>query len=377
MVGSITDRYVTATGLDDTLGEGLRLHTDQDELYELRSTAGTDIRVHGNADDWTATVRFPDTDLDPAYERFDTIAEDLEAAYGEELITPATRFLRAARDTGEVITRSGPITLKYNETGENSLLTLDELESDDVTGKEVAGTLVSYAGSGAASGGATGLMLGNSELAVLGTVAGAVGGFASAFYTEHEKRFPHSPAGYGIKGLRNMKTRVRKRRERKEKAEERLNEQDIWDTLNEKNRLAVVADTTRDLDEARRYEEVKETDVEETVETLMDCHFHGFPDRAGVTAMIKAESYDAALDFAATILDRTTPDIDRPSIYHTRRIFRDVFEAAHEDRQEDLVATVLEDGAAQEVRDYLDDTHPGLVQDVGGTRQLYAEGDTG
>lgn len=377
MVGPITDRYVTATRIDDALGEGLRLHTDRDELYEVREADGADIRIHGDVDDWTATVRFPAIDLDPAYDRFDTVAERLETEYDEELITPATRFLQAARDTGTVTTRSGPVTLRYDETGENGLIELDDLDSDDVTGKEVAGTLATYAGTGAASGGTTGMMLGTPELAAIGTAAGAIGGVMSAFYTESEKRFPHSPAGHAIKGIRNTRTRLRRRRERKTHAAERLHEQDMWDTLNEKNRLETVADTTRDLDEARRYEAVKETDVEETVSTLMDHHFHRFPEQAGIAATIETGSYDAAIDFVSAALGRSAPDIDRSSIYEDERAFRDLFEAAHEERREELVAAVLEEGAARGVRDYLNTAHGDLVQRTGGEARLQDGGDTG
>lgn len=372
MAPDSTDRYVTATALDDTLGEGLRLHTDHDECYELRETGGAGVRVYGGADEWTAKIRFQDTDLDPAYDRFDAVAERLEGVYDEELITPASTFLNDAK-SGSVTARSGSIAIHYNQQGRNGLRAINDIR-DSSKRAEIA-ALAGYGGAGMTGGTMAGAATGIPELALLGFLGGAFGGAIGGLMAE-DKAFPRTPMGYSIKGVTNTKTRIARWRERRKTRPGRLTERDMWDTLNEKRRLDAIAETTRDLDQARRHDDLQETGIEETVDTLIVHHFDSFHHHAGVTATISTDSYAEALDFAATVLDRDTPDRERPSIYTDVNAFRDVFEAAHEERREALVQTVLEDEAADPVKDYLDTHHEDVVQAIGGATRLHEGADT-
>lgn len=370
MVASITDRYVAATGLDDALGTGLRLHTDHDEVYELREAGKAAVRVYGEEGEWTVKARFQETDLDPAYDRFDAIAETLEDAYGENLITSATYFLNEAKHGGSVETTSGPITLRYNERDADGLLTIDDMGGGIPAGPDILVGL-GYAGTGLAGGAAAGAAAAGPEGMMVGGVGGMVAGFAGFF--KELNGFPRSPIGYSIKGMKNTRKRVQRRRERKKTRADRLEEYGLWDTLNEANRLETVAETTRDLDEARRHEELQETGITETVDALMDHHFDSFHERQGVTATATTDSYREALDFAATVLDRETPghvDHGHPTIYRDPLIFRDLFEAAHKERREELVATVLDVDTAGPVEEYLDSHHEDIVRDIGGTTRL-------
>lgn len=207
---------------------------------------------------------------------------------------------------------------------------------------------------------------------LVGGVGGIVAGFAG-FFKELEG-FPHSPIGYSIKGMKNTRKRVQRLRERRKTRSDRLEKRDMWDMLNEKHRLDAVADETRDLDEARRHEELREADIEETVDALMEHNFYRFDRQKGVTATMTADSYGEALDFAATVLERDTVEHERPSIYDDRDVFRGVFEAAQEGRQEELIRTVYSDGASEPVETYLDEHHQVLVERTGQNRTL--EGDT-
>lgn len=365
MTVNIDDRYLAADRIDDALGSGIRLYTDRDEVYETRDITGHAVRIAGGDPGWYTQVHLPAPD-EPreAYDPFDTVAERIDTAYDTELITPATTFLEHMAEEDRFHVEDTDAAPAY------SLQYRRELEPDPHEEfSEVSNDiLVGYVGAGAASGGATALALGAAD-PFLGLVSGMAAGSLGALLDKelYTGGSSLSPARNIRRGVNAVKRTVAGD---DDGGVEELAGVTVWDRLNEKRRLETVAEETRDVEEAERYLELKDTDIEVEAERLLLLQFESFEDQRGITAAATVEAYDDAINFAATVLDRETPDTGRPSIYTDADVFDQMFAAVPQEEQERLVEPVLEGDAAEPVESYLNAEHTELVQAVGSEHAL-------
>lgn len=87
-----------AEHIDDALGEGIRLQTQHDALYEMRAHDGVETRIYGDGDDWRVKARIPvEGDDEAAYETFRDAVYDLADTYDEETTVPALAFMEDDR----------------------------------------------------------------------------------------------------------------------------------------------------------------------------------------------------------------------------------------------------------------------------------------
>lgn len=360
------DRYIVPASIDDGLGTGVRLHTSEDEVYEAREVDGAAVRVYGQNEDWGVLLNIPRTGMREGYDTFDTVAERLENAYDEDLITPSATFLDSVKAKGGISVDSGPITLQYrSEDGADA--DEDELE---LPGPEeaVPGYAVVGAGTGAAAG-ATTFGSAGPEAALLGAALGGVGGaFGGALSAFNEPALhPYSPIGT----LQKANRRLQAYRDRRRTDFGRLGESELWQEFNEKRRLDAVQETARDMETTLRYDELRDDGVEEDVERLMDHHFQDIAKRPGVTVRFTGDRYTEAIELVANALDTEIPAVERPSIYMDAAVFRTLFKQVNETEQERLVDVAFEqDAFDQKVATYLENQHEDLVADVGQERSL-------
>lgn len=378
MMVDVDARYFAGARGEDAISPYIRLHTDRDELYEMRDLGDASVRVYGADDTWQAKVRFPAGDVDEAYERFDAVAERVEDAYGEDLIVPSPAFLDELEEDGAVTAETADISIVYREEDGRDLAEdierFDAADAIPAINKTVFG---GYAGSGAAAGAAFGTVfppfgpvVGG---AVGGVLTGLVGHQTEAYLYQKESGF--SPLRRLEQGVNRVRERRERRRQERTLAEENVQDMTLLETVNEKHRLEAVADTTRDLDEGRRYRELRDSDVDRTVETLLTHHFTDFDEQGGVITAATRDTYEDATAFAARAATGSREDAERPSILQDRDLFATVYEAADGERQEELINTVLSRDAAEAVRRYLDRNDPETVRRVGGRERLEAGGE--
>lgn len=387
MTIDVAGRYLAAEPFDDALSGGIRVHTDRDELYEARTVDGHPVRIDGADDRWRVQVHLPASD-DPleGYDTFDTVAERLENTYREELITPATDFLDRLEGSNSVTAVDDTIEVRYRTRHAWKTDPGDGYRPSKGGPSAREGHIIRMTGAGAGTGGAAGIALGATAgpetAAVLGAggaFAGAVAGFADGIFLYDILRTPLS-LSYGVEKGTDWTRRKRKEfREWRANRQNRLEDLGTFDRFNEKQRLAAVKDETRDPHAAQRYRELRDSDVEENVLDLLERHFDRFDERQGVTAIHTTDSYEEAAAFATAALETGSAAVEQPSLHTNERVFRTIFEAAADGRQEELVETVLgNDGAGDAVQDYLDREYPGLVERIGKQQNLYgADEDAG
>lgn len=380
MTANIDDRYLTGEPFRDDLGTGIRLYTDRDEVYEARTVAGSRVRVHGGDAGWYVQAQLPaSTEPVEGYETFDTVTERLEHAYGAELITPATDFLDRLESRDSFTASDDGMQVQYRKRHAWKLEPGECYSSSRYSADQVFRMTGAGAGTGAAGGVTIGATAGPEAalaLGVLGGVGGAVVGLMDRAFLYDMLDSPISLSKGTEKGADWTLRKKHEFTEQRANRQKRLDDADLFDRFNEKQRLKAVADKTRDPHQAERFRELRDSDIEERVENLLERQFDRFDERQGVTAQYTADGYGEALDFAATVLETGAMDLERPSLFQDRDVFQTVFEAADEGRQEELVEAVLaRDDADQQVTGYLEDSHGETVEQVGQERTL--TGDAG
>lgn len=370
--------------VQDALGDGLRIHTSWDEVYETRRHDDAAIRIYPAEGRWHARVQYDVTELEDAYDRFSAAASGIADAYEVSLDTTPKAFMADLDSDGLVREDDGRYTLTFREEPD-----IRSLVNQPVSGKSwlkgMAASMASLTGGGstvgAVLGGALGIPGGPPAMAA-GATAGAVGGgvlggivgfsetLATASVSEDRYMWRSSfPT--------NAWTRFFEKRRRKKYVDEgRLAEETHFDLMNRLNTLDRELELADSLDLARHeeYTDLDESGVDEVHDILMRTQFHDFEKTGGVTATRTAETYEEAAAFAAELLDVDAPD-ERPSIYTDPAVFRDLFDQCsyEDDGEERLFGTghaMMQDVVGRDAVDpsivtWLEERHPGLVKEVG------------
>lgn len=396
-----TDVFYAAM-IDDELGEGIRLQTQDDAVYEMRGDGVMETRLYGEEDEWHVKARIPvDGGEEDAYEVFRDIIYDLGDTYDEDVTVPALAFMEGnhRRDLDFMSTL---VTARYNaEEDVDISVDLPDERIDWV--KASARSLGTYTAKPAAvGGGVMGGMFGLAaaitaagdpalSLAGAGIIAAVTGGGAAALAglggagawgwkegypvwkrEAEDARFEHHPGGR----TKKWKHRFKEKREQKKIEEGRngvpLQDDTFLNRLNERNRLAATVDEVDDYEEAERFRELDESGIQAMFDAAMTFQFTGFEDRDGVTLAASTTSYREAAELAADIVGSDTQPQERPTLYHDRDAFVRLFEAAPEADRERMVAAAMED-ATEDVTDYLDANHAQLVERIGQEQNLYGE----
>lgn len=365
-----------AEHVTDELGEGVRLYTAADDIYEMRADDGVETRIYREEETWCVKVREPvPDDLEAAYEVFRDTAHRIGDAYGWDVTVPAYDFMDGDHRLDlEPVELSG--SLRYRQERQIDL-------SIDVPKKRRHSVLASLGsltiweglggGIGAAVGGGLGLVAGVPvEGAMLGSAVGGGGGSFMWLVDQEDtyrKGNPEAPT-YGIR--EDIRERARRKKEEAMREADELEEGAIIERVNERNRLNAEINTVEDFGQAERLKDLQEEAVGETFDALMAAHFNQFHQWDGVIADVEVDAYADAYRFAASVAETRQEAVERPSIYTDRDAFGGVFEALPDADRDVLVANVLERGASDAVTAYLDSEHAERVQRVGGATVLDA-----
>lgn len=352
----------TREPVDDELGEGFRMYTQEDRVFESRVQEPYHSRLYEREDgDWYAGVLAPVTrkERDETVEAF---IERINMAYDtdcspEESWFDAKSWLRGRAKEN----RAEDIELGYNRW---SAFTKDvNLRQDMAAG---LGSMSVYTGGGAGAGAAIGAAVGGPGGAVLGAYIGTMPGMLAAWVDLLNS------SNYGKRTVVNtIRNRWVERAEQKHLTGEMLGE-DLLETVTRYNALNWLP-PSRDLEEVElQREELSQDNPLETLEDRVDTHFD-VTNFAGVYATRKTENYGDAATFISTVQDSAADGISRPSIYEDLERFADLFEHLYEDGESEtyvrregtqMIESAFREGADPAVQEYLEAVVPEQVDSI-------------
>lgn len=341
--GEIETEIFYTEDIDDGLGEGKRLYTSEDTVYELRNLGSWGepaSRVYREDDQWKVKTRFA-VDGEEAYERFKQIAERIEEEYDADLLIPALQFMEDGQNS--ISTGSIDGRVQYNEEPEKKLSANDHPK---LAAKSVAAWASSYTGTGI---GAAMLLDPTGTSAMLGGVLGIVGFIGDAIVC------PIATPGRKLSSYIITK-HITEPIEEKERIED----------LNRRKRLETLSKDSTDYSKAEEFKELDDEGLVERMNLALEFHCNSFEKMDGLTTNMAAESYSEAIRFAATVLDREQPEREEPSIYTDVDAFSHMVEELPGQDRLVLVQNVIEqEDANQRVQTYLEEEHPRLLDEAG------------
>lgn len=370
--------------LDDGLGHGLRITRSDDAVYEARTAEDAVSRIYEEDGTWHAKVLLPLTDSEEAYDRMQAMMDDINDAYGTALHTNPKAFGDAINRDGRIKASDGATRVCYvDEEDTQPIEEIAETPSDaSILKGWLAGTTASIgggAGVGALAGGAIG-MLGGPPGAVGGAVTGAhvgagIGGVLSAWEgVDTVTEGPGYPIASPVTGrtIRYFERRAQTRYQPDAIAAA----EDYFDRFNALHSLERELAERNRFDEARhaRLEKLRDADIENIHDTVMEEHFHQFDEGEGLTATHETDTYLDAVRFVGHVANHVPPT-DESSLYTSPDTFQQIF--SHCTYQEDGETHYLDDAkilvhnvydntdTADAIVDWLEAEHPDLVQDVG------------
>lgn len=369
--GFDTDLY-HAERIDDDLGEGFRMYTLEDTVHEARRgtmwvfdgdghpTGPLETRIYPDGDDWMLKANTPVTEKKPAYRAFRGFANTAEEELEVELETTWLDYQTSYEDEEdfEVSSTAGSqqITVAVRQDGSLDL------------------PLVSYDANPATSGWVVGSLAGGTAL-----VAQGLGVPVDPLST----LWLGWAAGAGIGGAtpKILQYRTNKKRREQYGEVETLNEADMFDRINEKQRLEAILRRPGPAPDhfTEQYNAMREDEFEEIFDAVTTAHFDSFEEQAGVTLTGRFDSYTDAYGVAAA-LTGNDDSAERPSIYTDHDAFTALFDHLlyEEDGEkhllpdgERLIGNVLHrDKVNPAITRWLDEHHPDLVQDIGQKHSL-------
>lgn len=363
-----------AERIEDGLGDGFRLYTLDDEVYEARTgtlpasldngeeVSRLDSRIYHDDTYWVMKVNTPVTEKKPAYNTLRAFADTVEEATGEELETTWLDYQTTYEDGEqfEVGTRgvgTDTVTVSFQASG-----SIDIPEASYEMQLGLGHGMGAALGGGAAA--AAGMLLGAPVGVIDGLLVGQV-------------------AGAGLGGVIPKARQYRENRKRRKRfcEAEGIEDLDLFDRVNEKHRLEQILDRDTPAPDrfTDRYNALRDEDLDELLDVITTAHFDGFDDQAGVTVTGTFDTYGGAHAMAAA-LSGVEALTDRPSIYADRDVFERFFDAltyeegGDEQLLEDgerLVCDVMQrDDVAPSIIAWLDAEHADTVQDVGRAHSL-------
>lgn len=362
--------------VDDGLGEGFRVYTGHDEVYEAWEADGAEVRVYPDDEGWWMKVRYPVVEGEDAYdvmqETFDTIQE--EAGTRPSL---TIRDFHDGVERGYVSREADGFTVQYRDE-HNYDIDISSSHLATVAGSTAGfGTWVGLGGGacglvGAGLGGAFGLLAGPPG-AVAGAAAGAeMGGMLGGAFGA---LLGSVDVADGLKGKGDptitrdvadaLNERIRKRRERKRLAQGV--DESLLDQVNQKRALDAYMDAEGveyDPAKAERHADLEKAEVEAAFEEIQAILFSRFENGKGVSVMKRYDTYGEAVDAVQRQVD-IDPGRERPSIYRDRDALATILDALPEQDRQVVVETALERETTEAVDALLDRDYADIVEDVG------------
>lgn len=287
--------------LEDALGAGLRIQTTDGNLYEALEPGEYSSRIYGGEEyaKWHAVIKFIPDDVEEAYGSFSKLADNIEKQYGIDIGMTGKDFYDTV--TAEETPRAfqDNITLTYLEEGQELDIPKHAFSFDSGVDTVLSGAFLGCVG-------------GTLGAIALGPVLGPASGVSIQL---------GATVGAGLTGpvvSRSSKAAesfLNSRREKKYKQQDRM-EQTLFEKLNERNSHdAYLEEVTLDEEKGQRRDELTESGIDETWETLRNIHFDQFSSWEGVNATISTDSYEEANRFVTAALNGTQEPLDRPTIY--------------------------------------------------------------
>lgn len=363
--------------VEDALGEGLRIHTSEDTVYELRH-GDVDTRIYPGRGSWHVTVRLPAGGVEDAYETFSEVVERLDDVYDTDMDIPV-KYFHEQLESPPVTQADGRRRLTYNPES--------RIDIPPHLARRVTSELPGFIGDSILAGGFLGMgggvvgmlgglvggaLLGSPELMLAGLGAGAgVGGTAGA-----------GIAAYDMRGAVKDQYSEQELLRRKMSPDDSVPDRSLLEDVNEKrfyDAYLMEADAY-DTGETARYDELKEQDPETLLNGVMDIVFEELSRVDGVVAEARTASYEDAYRFAATAADVETGAAERPSLFDDAEAFRHILShttyTADGDTRllpvgEELVETLFSrDAIDPDIAAWLEEEHPAIVQRIGAERSL-------
>lgn len=352
--------------IDDGFGEGLRILSSHEEVYEARTTEDWETRLYNETGTWQAKLWYPTTAVEEAYDVFIDAAESINGLQDAALDMDPEPFLDRVDMKGHARMSEEGFSVQYREAEE----TIEAVElSADSRVIYLLGSLVGYAGTGAAGG----FLIGGPA----GSIIGGVGGL-SAWMTEaeiaddnivEEAKNPKTPTPYGYKLLRDSKNKVRSwRHKRKKKKERKEYEQPgLLEDVNELHGTVARMNQNKTVEGHDRRDALREKEPQERLETALDLSFRNVEQYPGVIATGTFDTYDAATLFIGDVVDADALDA-APSIYTNVDAFSSIFELCREyglEEDQNRLARNAHERGGDDVLDYLNEEYPELFHEHG------------
>lgn len=300
--------------IDDELGDGFRLFTEEDAVYESRILDDTLTAAYRDSEDWNAKVRFPLADPDDAeqaYKTYADLAHRIEDEYDTDLSLTVKAFNDQLQD-GTVSNDTNETALHYHPEPQLDIAPrrLKRLASSapgaagyTLVGKIYGGGLGMAVGT---LGGLGALIGGTPDLLApmaggglgLGVAFGGAGGGMVAKDYYHDK-FPADTI---------------KRRRYRNDPDHMLTLLTDVNRLHHLNEKLEVADTYVQ-DDVDAYESLRNAAPDEDMDLFLDLFFHDLHKRQGITTTFTTDSYDHATDFITHVTETPDREMDEPSIH--------------------------------------------------------------
>lgn len=365
-------RYV-----EDGMGDGFRVYTSHDDVYEARQVDGAEVRVYPEDTGWWMKVRCP-VEEDDAY---DLIQETFDAIAEETGTRPSLTIgeFHEGVERGHVSREADGYTVHYRGEHDYDL---------DIPTSRIATVAGSTAGVGAwtvgggaavgaglgALGAAVGLLAGGPPGAIgfgsfMAAVGGGAGGLAGGVTGVLDvkdgvvQRRSYDSLSRGL--VERFNRPFRKRRERKRVS--RGVENSLLDRVNDKRALdAYMASEGVDYDpeRAERHSELEDAGLEEALEEVWTIQFTDFEKGEGVSVTKRYDTYEEAVGAVERHVDADAA-VGRPSIYRDAEALDTVLDALPEEDVRVVVGNALEQDTSETVDDLLDSEYDSLVAEVG------------
>lgn len=359
--------------LDDGLGEGFRVYTSRDQVYEARQVDGTEIRVYPDGDGWWMKIRTLAEETE-AFDRLQDMADTIGDETGTRPKITVGEF-SDGRKRGHVSREAEGFTVQYrNEHGYNLDIPTSRLA-------KAAGSTVGFGHWVGVTGGACGA-LGAGVGGLLGAAAGPPGAVAGAVFgaqvgggaggilggllgTVDVAGAMHNDESYTRSWTDRFDDRISQRREQKKIGQGV--DISLLDQVNEKRALdSYMASVDVEYDSAKdqRHTELEEAGVEEAFDDLWTIQFAGFQAGKGVSVTKRYDTYEEAVNAVPGFVDDAEP-VERPSLYTDVDALATVLDALPEKDEDVVVRNALKGEPSDSVKQFLDDEYGSVVAAVG------------
>lgn len=381
--------------VQDDLGSGYRLFTNEDAVYELRATEEYESRVYSAEGEWHGKVRFLIDDNTEAYAHLQDFSDMVERFYQDDIdlnnlefhdhVKSGIPYPVSTEDFSASYCQEHLFTAPLSDEAIKKIARYEGWETSKNAG--FLGTVV---------GGGVGGLVGG----LLGTVGGPVGVGVGAI----EGASIGAGVGGGLLGVGGVGSGILVSREAQKKVEGQINAEDIaglssdkakkivnsrnsqhegfmvdilerqtpiFDTLNERNLLNTLAEESNEYTEEmmERRDTLNRQFNTEDLEYVFDLHFHEFDQLTGVTVAGKHDSYEDAAQFVARVTDINTEPV-QPSIFQNPEAIAFMSEHLVESKREqflddawDANTTNAVDGALEQYFPELDEYWMGKLPD--------------